>query len=102
MEDLSDLEPGVDLPPRHLDVIGSFYPYPNETSFRLGDWYWNGGVQKSQQSFRDLLGIVGSPSFSSEDVRKRNWSQIDKTLHQQMYMCLIRLIAFFLVLLALP
>src|ERR1700722_11964561 len=24
-----------------------FYPYPNETSFHLGHWYWNGGVQKS-------------------------------------------------------
>ncbi|KIM51112.1 hypothetical protein SCLCIDRAFT_144010, partial [Scleroderma citrinum Foug A] len=24
-----------------------FYPYPNETSLLLGDWYWNQGHQKS-------------------------------------------------------
>jgi hypothetical protein len=28
----------------------SFYPYPNLGSFRLGLWYWNGGVQTSQKS----------------------------------------------------
>jgi hypothetical protein len=30
-----------------------YYPYPNRSSLELGNWYWNGGVQKSQQSFND-------------------------------------------------
>ena len=25
-----------------------FYPYLNRSSFLLGDWYWNGGIQKSK------------------------------------------------------
>ncbi|KAG1779652.1 hypothetical protein EV702DRAFT_1043572 [Suillus placidus] len=38
----------------------SYHPYPNQSSFELGHWYWNGGVQKSQQSFKELINIVGT------------------------------------------
>ena len=34
----------------------------------------------SQQSFKDLLGIVGNPQFRPEDVRATNWAKIDKAL----------------------
>jgi len=65
----------------HLNSAAqSFYPYPNLNSFRLGHWYWNGGVQKSQKSFRELLGIVSDPGFHSADVRDVNWDQINKKL----------------------
>ncbi|KAH7916903.1 hypothetical protein BV22DRAFT_1027256, partial [Leucogyrophana mollusca] len=64
-------EPGPDNP---------FYPYPNESSLRLGDWYWNHGAQKSQESFKQLLDVIGNPSFSSEDVRTTNWKAIDREL----------------------
>lgn len=37
----------------------SFGPYPNESSFLLGEWYWNGGHQKSQEDFPSLLNTVG-------------------------------------------
>ena len=57
-----------------------FFPYPNANAFRLGDWYWNHGVQKSQKSFKDLIGIVGAPGFSSEDVRDVKWDQINNEL----------------------
>jgi hypothetical protein len=57
-----------------------FYPYPNENSFLLGDWYWNRGIQKSQGDFRKLLDIVGSPEFSSGDVRNTNWHSINRQL----------------------
>jgi hypothetical protein len=33
----------------------TFHPYPNKSSFLLGDWFWNGGLQKSQKSFKELL-----------------------------------------------
>jgi hypothetical protein len=58
----------------------SFRPYPNEASFRLGDWYWNGGVQKSQESFQQLLKIVGDENFDSGDIRAANWDKINEQL----------------------
>jgi hypothetical protein len=58
----------------------TFYPYPNRNSFRLGDWYWNGGVQKSQSSFKELVDIVGDPDFCSADIRNVNWNAINHTL----------------------
>lgn len=58
----------------------SFYPYPNETSFRLGHWYWNGSVQKSQESFKELLHIVADPNFDPSHVRNTKWDQINAKL----------------------
>lgn len=57
-----------------------FHPYPNESSLRLGDWYWNQGSQKSRKSFRNLLDIVGRADFRPDDVRSTNWTAIDRTL----------------------
>lgn len=57
-----------------------FHPYPNESSFLLGDWFWNGGVQKSHESFRKLLAIIGNPKFSSEDVGATNWDRVNAEL----------------------
>ena len=58
----------------------SFYPYPNASSFLLGDWYWNGGIKKSLSSFADLMKIVGHPEFQPEDIARTNWSQINRQL----------------------
>ena len=57
-----------------------FGPYPNESSFLLGDWYWNHGAQKSQKSFKELLDIVSSPIFTPDNIRHTRWSAINKTL----------------------
>jgi Plavaka transposase len=57
-----------------------FYPYPNESSFQLGEWYWNNGVQKSRESFNSLVAIVGNPQFRPEDVHNTNWKMVDATL----------------------
>ena len=57
-----------------------YHPYPNETSFLLGEWYWNGGEKKSQLSFQRLLEIVGHPAFHPEDVAGNNWWRIDAQL----------------------
>jgi hypothetical protein len=46
----------------------------------LGDWYWNGGPQKSQASFKDLLDIVGDPQFSPDDIRDVQWDKLNDTL----------------------
>jgi hypothetical protein len=58
----------------------SFYPYPNRSAFRLGDWYWNGGPQKSQASFKALVDIVGDPDFNPEDVRDTKWDRLNRFL----------------------
>jgi hypothetical protein len=60
--------------------LTSFYPYPNEASFCLGNWYWNSGVQKSQESFRELIDIVGNPGFDPSDVRPTKWDKINTIL----------------------
>ncbi|KAF8222373.1 hypothetical protein L208DRAFT_1323075 [Tricholoma matsutake] len=57
-----------------------FYPYPNQDAFNLGDWYWNHGVQKSQENFKHLLEIVGNLSFSPSNIQKTNWTEIDTLL----------------------
>lgn len=62
-----------------------FYPYPNENSMQLGDWYWNQGAQKSKESFRELLDIVGSEGFHPEEVGKTNWPAVDKALGQNQF-----------------
>jgi hypothetical protein len=79
--DLQDLTDGpaaaseASCQPQRVD--NEFYPYPNEYSFRLGDWYWNHGVQKSRESFRKLLDIIGDPGFRPDDVRNTQWNKID-------------------------
>jgi hypothetical protein len=58
----------------------SYGPYPNESSFRLGEWYWNHRVEKSQASFRDLVGIVGDEGFLPSDIKSTNWGKINDHL----------------------
>ena len=57
-----------------------FYPYPNRSSYLLGDWYWNGGIQKSKESFRMLIKIVGTPGFQPEVVNTMRWDSINAQL----------------------
>ncbi|KAF9230744.1 hypothetical protein BU15DRAFT_83245 [Melanogaster broomeanus] len=69
------------IPPMNTTSSSNpFHPYPNESSLRLGDWYWNHGSQKSQESFKKLLGIIGDLEFNPEDIRNTNWKAIDREL----------------------
>ena len=77
LDELSDIQPHTSP---SSSTPSSFYPYPNHNSFRLGEWYWNGHVQKSQSSFKDLLNIVGDHDFHSADVRGTKWDQINDAL----------------------
>jgi hypothetical protein len=40
-----------------------FQPYPNQSAFLLGEWYWNEGSQKSKDDFKKLVGIITDPAF---------------------------------------
>ena len=73
MDDLIDSSPDTHL-------VETYHPYPNHSSFLLGEWYWNDGVQKSQSNFQNLLKIVGHPEFRPEDVAGLNWQSIDAQL----------------------
>jgi hypothetical protein len=82
-EDFRTLADSSNLPssaPPDPDRSSAFFPYPNETSLKLGDWYWNQGLQKSQESFKKLTDIVGDDSFRPLDVRDTKWDQINKKL----------------------
>ena len=57
-----------------------FYPYLNRLSYLLGDWYWNGGIQKSKESFRVLIKIVGTSGFQPENVNTMHWDSINAQL----------------------
>ena len=71
-----------DLMDSSLDThpVETYHPYPNQSSFLLGEWYWNDGVQKSKSGFQNLLKIVGHPEFRPEDVAGLNWQSIDAEL----------------------
>ena len=71
-----DDSPGDDSSMHPID----YYPYANESSFLLGEWYWNDGVKKSQSSFQNLIKIVGHPNFRPEDVAGQRWQKINGQL----------------------
>jgi hypothetical protein len=65
---------------QHKEGKDTFYLYPNKLSFLLGDWFWNGGLQKSQKSLKELLQILGDPEFWQEDVLDTCWNLINHQL----------------------
>jgi hypothetical protein len=74
-KDLSDIPIPESLASSTHQIL---YPYPNLTAFRLHDWYWKDGVQKSQASFQELTKIIGDPEFHPEDVRDVKWDKINQ------------------------
>ena len=80
-QDLRDANANIGPTSHHTSGIEQpFYPYPNQNSFALGEWYWTQEVQKSQSSFRRLIEIVGDPHFLPDDVRSTNWTKVNTTL----------------------
>jgi hypothetical protein len=68
----------VPLPdPSSSALTDPYKPYPNQSSYLLGEWYWNDGVKKSQSSFKNLINIVGHPEFLAQDVAGTNWTRIN-------------------------
>ncbi|KJA27429.1 hypothetical protein HYPSUDRAFT_130944 [Hypholoma sublateritium FD-334 SS-4] len=59
-----------------------FQPYPNQNAFLLGEWYWNGGLQKTKEDFKRLMGIICDQAFDPEDVRDVPWDSINGRLGQ--------------------
>lgn len=57
-----------------------YAPYPNSSSFALGEWYWNHGLQKTKSDFKHLIGIITDPAFHVDDIHDTSWDQIDAQL----------------------
>ncbi|KAG2343797.1 hypothetical protein BDR05DRAFT_975801 [Suillus weaverae] len=81
---LQDISSIPTVAPADLDSLAEphdpFYPYPNQLSFELGHWYWNSSMQKSHQSFKELLDIVGRPDFNPSNVQCTHWDKINSQL----------------------
>lgn len=79
--------PQVNKTPEELPPCNNrfYYPDPNRSSFQLGDWYWNQGLQKSQVDYKKLLEIVGDDSFNAADVTSTKWKNINSILGANEY-----------------
>ena len=85
--DFPSHDPDVGLPPTYFSDIAkktmelsSYAPFPNKSSFQLGEWFWKEGSQKSVEAFNDLIQILRDPDFLLEDVRSTQWKHVHKQL----------------------
>ncbi|KAF7964704.1 hypothetical protein HWV62_4047, partial [Athelia sp. TMB] len=63
----------VDIP----KLPGSpFYPFDNESAFRLAEWHSSASASNSRRSLHQLVEVVGDPSFKPEDIRRTNWQKM--------------------------
>lgn len=77
LEQLSNfVPPGISTKSEHQQ----YFPYPNRSSFRLGDWFWNDGTQKSLASFNSLINIITNPDFQTADIQNVQWDKINEEL----------------------
>lgn len=75
---ISDALPEEDDNP---DTASNTYaPYPNESSYRLGSWFWNGNERKSKADFMALVKLLTSPQFHARDLESTNWTRVDQEL----------------------
>ena len=57
-----------------------YAPFPNRSSFELGEWFHGQGNLKSQKDFQGLVKILANPSFSLDDIRDTKWSTVFQDL----------------------
>ncbi|KAG2737586.1 hypothetical protein P692DRAFT_20642702, partial [Suillus brevipes Sb2] len=79
MADLSFI-PEAPQEPSASSNDSRYHPYPNRSSFQLGDWYWNQGLQKSQAEYAKLLDIMSASTFVTSDVTSTRWKNINSKL----------------------
>lgn len=69
-----------DVSPTDISGVEDYSPYPNRSSFLLGEWNWNDQVQKSKSTFNTLVDIIKDPDFHPCDIQDTQWESIDKQL----------------------
>jgi hypothetical protein len=77
LDDMYDLvcEDTLNLPTDTLRLG----PFPNHSSFELGEWYIEAGSQLSLASLQNLVELAQRPGFS-EQVSQANWPKIFNSL----------------------
>ncbi|TEB32984.1 hypothetical protein FA13DRAFT_1627246 [Coprinellus micaceus] len=71
----------VSLPHKAAPTIHNpYYPFPNWSSYKIGEWYWRDGSEKSRESFQQLIDIICDDDFSTAEVGRTNWKQVDNAL----------------------
>ncbi|TEB21218.1 hypothetical protein FA13DRAFT_1800109 [Coprinellus micaceus] len=55
-------------------------PFPNISSFELGEWFYGKGSQKSIKDFKALVRILTSPTFSLDNIRETKWTGVFQDL----------------------
>lgn len=78
-DDLCDIPNTPHMEPSNMPNH-NYGPYPNRSSFLLGEWNWNNQVQKSKSTFRSLIDIITDSNFCAADVCDTRWETIDKEL----------------------
>lgn len=77
-------DPDEGLPLLHFSDISQqttpYSPYPNKSSFLLGEWFWQNGAQKSVKDFNALLHVLKDPDFSLDDIQETQWNSLNKQL----------------------
>lgn len=58
----------------------SFAPFPNLSSFELGEWFYGQGTQKSLKDFKALIQLLTSPGFSISDIQNTKWNKVFQDL----------------------
>ncbi|RXW14632.1 hypothetical protein EST38_g11221 [Candolleomyces aberdarensis] len=76
---------GEDSSPDGPPPITDLYPYPNISSFMLGDYFWSDGNDKSQDSFNKLIKIVTNKNFRPEDVASTDFTRVNRILASSEY-----------------
>ncbi|KAG8932511.1 hypothetical protein FRC01_013537 [Tulasnella sp. 417] len=72
----SDLEE-AESPPQ---TTRSFWPYPNISSFLLGNWFWGSGGKSRADRENLVKGVLLHPEFVVNDIRGVNFNAIDDKL----------------------
>ncbi|KAG2008934.1 hypothetical protein CC2G_014312 [Coprinopsis cinerea AmutBmut pab1-1] len=67
----------TDGPPRSSQPFG---PYPNESSFNIGEWYWSQNTEKSEKDFKDLVSRLTSTTFLAGDLNDVKWKKVSTQL----------------------
>ncbi|KAF6764198.1 hypothetical protein DFP72DRAFT_1059205 [Ephemerocybe angulata] len=83
IEDLDDSAKPTTASQGDLSKLGPlsnpFHPFPNLSSFLLGEWFWS-DEEKSRESFQRLIDIITREDFSPQDVRLAKWDKINSAL----------------------
>ncbi|KIJ48074.1 hypothetical protein M422DRAFT_248240 [Sphaerobolus stellatus SS14] len=75
-------EQGADGPFSLSQTIeDAIYPYPNLSSWRVGNWFWTQGETKAKAGLKSLVdNVILAEELDREELRNVSWDAIDEKL----------------------